>query len=185
VPTKEGRDRSSGKEAAGGDAINSIGVRVSPLQREVVASSSSERYNDICSTNSIMSSTLYYKLQLKGEIPENNETEAFEGMRIKLIKFDIVDTTTQLGKLPSNTFTLRVFNKTGDELNELNDDVKWNPSMGGGTTENPLIVKVEDLETETTTSGTFSWVVETERQVEALSFEWLRHCANASFLTGE
>jgi hypothetical protein len=129
-----------------------------------------------------MSSTLYYKLQLKGETPENNETEAFEGMRIKLIKFDIVDKDTQLGKLPSNTFTLRVFNKTGDELNELNDDVKWNPSMGGGTTENPLIVEVEDLETETTTSGTFSWVVETEQQGEALSFEWLRHCANASFL---
>jgi hypothetical protein len=43
--------------------------------------------------------------------------------------------------------------------------------MGGGSAENPIVVEVEDLETETTTSGTFSWVVETERQVEALSFE--------------
>jgi hypothetical protein len=116
---------------------------------------------------------------------ETNVVKAFEGMPIKFIKSVLKDKDTQLGKLPSNTFTLRVFNKTGDELNELNDDFIWNTSMGVGSIENPLIVEVEDLETETTTSGTFSWFVETERQGEAMSFEWLRHCANASFFTGK
>jgi hypothetical protein len=115
---------------------------------------------------------------------ETNVVKALEGLPIKFIKSVLKDKDTQLGKLRSNTFTLRVFNKTGDELIELNDDINWNTtSMGGGCTENPLVVEVEDLETETTTLGTFSWVVETERQWEALSFEWLRHCANASFLT--
>jgi hypothetical protein len=105
---------------------------------------------------------------------ETNVVKALEGLPIKFIKFAIVDTTTQLRERPLNTFTIRVFNKTGDELNELNelnDDINWNTSMGGGSIENPLIVEVKDLETETTTSGTFSWVVETERQGEALSFE--------------
>jgi hypothetical protein len=100
-----------------------------------------------------MSSTLFYKLLLKGEIPENNEEEDFEGVPIKFIKLAIADKTIQLRERPSNTFTMRVFSKTGDELD---NDVEWNPSMGGGSTENPIIVKVEDLETVTTTSGTFS-----------------------------
>jgi hypothetical protein len=116
---------------------------------------------------------------------ETNVVKAFEGMPIQFIKLAIVDTTTQLRERLRNTFTLRVFNKTGDELNELNDDFIWNTSTGVGSIENPLIVEVEDLETETTTLGTFSWVVETARQGEAMSFEWLRHCANASFLTGD
>jgi hypothetical protein len=90
---------------------------------------------------------------------ETNVVKAFEGMPIELIKCVLKDKDTQLRERLCNTFTLRVFNKTGDELNELNDDINWNPSMGGGTTENPLIVEVEDLETETTTLGTFSWVV--------------------------
>jgi hypothetical protein len=102
---------------------------------------------------------------------ETNVVKALEGLPIKFIKSVLKDKDTQLGKLRSNKFTLRIFNKTGDELNEMNDDVIWNPSMGGGSAENPIVVEVEDLETETTTSGTFIWVVETERQVEALSFE--------------
>jgi hypothetical protein len=101
-----------------------------------------------------MSSTLFYKL---GGRCLKTKLEAVEdvskGVRIKLIKLAIADKTNRLCARSPNTFTMRVFSKTGDELD---NDLKWNPSMGGGTTENPLIVKAEDIETETTTSGTFS-----------------------------
>jgi hypothetical protein len=92
---------------------------------------------------------------------ETNAVKAFDGMPIELIKCVLKDKDTQLSARPRNKFTLRIFNKTGDELNEMNDEVIWNPSMGGGSAENPIVVEVEDLETETTTLGTFSWVVET------------------------
>jgi hypothetical protein len=75
--------------------------------------------------------------------------EAFEGVskgvRIKKNKLAIADKTTQFCARSPNTFTMR------------------NSSMGVGTTENPLAVEAADIEAETTTSGTFSCVVETER----------------------
>jgi hypothetical protein len=83
-----------------------------------------------------------------------------KGVRIKLNKLAIADKATQLCARSPNTFTMRVFSKTGDELN---DEVHGNSSMGVGTTENPLAVEAVAIETETTTSGTFSCVVETER----------------------
>jgi hypothetical protein len=100
-----------------------------------------------------MSSTHFYKL---GGRCLKTKLEAFEGVskgvRIKINKLAIADKATQFCARSPNTFTKRVFCETGDELN---DEVHGNSSMGGGTTENPLIVKVEDIETVTTTSGTF------------------------------
>jgi hypothetical protein len=101
-----------------------------------------------------MSSTLFYKL---GGRFLKTKLEAVEGVskgvRIKLIKLAIADKATQFCARSPNTFTIRVFSKTGDELN---DDVHGNSSMGDGTTENPLAVEAVAIETETTTSGTFS-----------------------------
>jgi hypothetical protein len=101
-----------------------------------------------------MSSTLFYKL---GGRCLKTKLESFEGVskgvRIKINKLAIADKTSQFCARSPNTFTMRVFCKTGDKLN---DEVHGNSSMGGGTTENPLAVEAEAIETETTTSGTFS-----------------------------
>jgi hypothetical protein len=91
--------------------------------------------------------------------------EAVEGVSkgarcIKLNKLAIADKAIQFCARSPNTFTMRVFSETGDKLN---DDINWNTSMGGGSIENPLAVEAVAIETETTTSGTFSCVVETER----------------------
>jgi hypothetical protein len=72
------------------------------------------------------------------------------------------------------TFTLRVVNQT---TGELNDDVYWFPSIGGGSRENPLIVEVVAIKTETTTTSGMEMLVsvynvaEVENPVEGNNVE--------------